>query len=69
MLADCGGTLTAQIGSFTSPDSDEDGKYDANVRCEWHIEAAENNFILLEITNIDIEDENCLYDYILVRRL
>ena len=69
VLADCGGTLTDSVGSFSSPDSDGDGNYDANVRCEWNIEAAENKYIMLEINSIDIEDAYCIYDYILVGRL
>ena len=70
VLADCGGRLTDTIGSFSSPDSDGDGNYDYNVRCEWHIEAAENKYIKLDINIIYVEQGyGCIYDYISVRRI
>ena len=40
---DCGGVLTDISGWITSPDLDEDGRYDFNLNCTWIIEVDEKN--------------------------
>ena len=64
---ECGEMLTTSTGQFSSPDIDNDGKYDYNVHCRWPIQVEDNHMIQLNILNIDIEeDQRCRYDFIKV---
>ena len=52
--AECGEILTQRSGWITSPDLDEDGFYDFNLRCSWSIEVDEDKAISFRILYIDL---------------
>ena len=64
----CGGTLKSSSGYITSPDFDDDGYYDFNVFCFWHIQVNPNASILYQFEYIQIEvtTGGCLTDYLRV---
>ena len=63
----CGGVLYDQAGWLASPTTD-DGNYDNDENCWWFIVTDLYQAITINITDIDIEDNNvCGYDYLRVR--
>ncbi|KAM9307657.1 cubilin [Gastrophryne carolinensis] len=66
-LQGCGGYLTNTSGSFSSPDSNNDGKYDKGMNCVWTIGAAVNKEIRLEFSGFSLEAaayRTCRYDFV-----
>ena len=64
---DCGGILTDISGWITSPDLDEDGRYDFNLNCTWIIEADDKNYIKFQLLYVDMwVSEDCSGDRLLV---
>ncbi|XP_030055456.1 cubilin isoform X1 [Microcaecilia unicolor] len=65
----CGGFLTNSRGSFGSPDSDFDGKYDKYLDCVWTMAAPVNKKLNLTFLTFALEAQssgNCVYDYVKV---
>ncbi|XP_072507728.1 cubilin [Notamacropus eugenii] len=65
----CGGYLTNASSTFSSPDSNADGKYDKNLNCVWIITAPVNKVINLTFTEFSLEARTyrgCFYDYVKV---
>ncbi|KAE8596094.1 hypothetical protein XENTR_v10015965 [Xenopus tropicalis] len=65
----CGGYLTNAAGTFGSPDSNLDGRYDSNLNCAWHIIAPINTQINLTFSAFFLEAQSrstCRYDYVKV---
>ncbi|XP_029444624.1 cubilin [Rhinatrema bivittatum] len=63
----CGGYLTDSSGSFRSPDSDFDGKYDKNLDCVWTMISPVNMQLNLTFSTFALEAESstdCIYDYV-----
>ncbi|CAK8682879.1 unnamed protein product [Clavelina lepadiformis] len=62
----CGGTLTESSGTFSTPDLDNSGNYDAMLNCLWLIKVDENSLINLQFNNFRLENESspgvCGYD-------
>lgn len=52
MIVECGGTLKANAGQFTSPNYPKN--YDAGVTCEWLIEIETNHVIELTFNDMDL---------------
>ncbi|KAM4828885.1 cubilin [Thomomys bottae] len=52
----CGGYLSGSQGSFATPDSDSNGRYDKGLNCIWVITAPDNKRINLTFTTFDLED-------------
>ena len=50
----CGMALSAVSGTFMSIDRDQDGFYDTNLNCTWHITADERHIIHLRFEHVDI---------------
>ena len=50
----CGMALSAISGTFMSIDRDQDGFYDTNLNCTWHITADERHIIHLRFEHVDI---------------
>ena len=64
----CGGTLSDQEGTVTSPNY-PDG-YDNNMNCEWTIVGGSNDIIRLTIDDYGLEGgTGCPYDYLEVEIL
>ncbi|XP_075068011.1 cubilin [Mixophyes fleayi] len=66
-LQGCGGYLTNATGSFSSPDTNQDGKYDKNLDCVWNIVAPVNKLINLTFSGFFLEGqslETCRYDFV-----
>lgn len=62
----CGGTLTAEKGSLSSPNFPEN--YDNNVECEWIIRVHPLDRIEIKFSVFDLEDHSkCRFDYIEIR--
>ena len=55
-------------GFISPPDYDEDGYYDFNVLCHWHIQVNDNASIIYQFLYIDIEETvmGCDTDYLQV---
>ncbi|KAM4689065.1 cubilin [Discoglossus pictus] len=67
VLQGCGGYLSNATGSFGSPDSNFDGKYDKNMDCVWHIVAPINKQINLTFSAFALEAQSartCQYDFV-----
>ncbi|KAM5338742.1 cubilin [Glossophaga mutica] len=66
----CGGYLTGPDQTFTSPDSDSNGRYDRNLNCIWFIIAPVNKVIKLTFSTFTLEAAStmrrCIYDYVKV---
>uniref|UniRef100_A0A8C5PBH1 Cubilin n=1 Tax=Leptobrachium leishanense TaxID=445787 RepID=A0A8C5PBH1_9ANUR len=65
----CGGYLTNQTGTFISPDTNSDGKYDNNLDCVWNIVAPLNKQINLTFASFALEAmvfQTCRYDFVKV---
>ncbi|ELK28521.1 Cubilin [Myotis davidii] len=64
----CGGYLTGSNGTFASPDSDANGRYDKNLNCIWFIIAPVNKLIKLTFNTFALESasalQRCIYDYV-----
>ncbi|XP_075408563.1 cubilin [Tenrec ecaudatus] len=64
----CGGYLTGSNHTFASPDSDSNGRYDANLNCAWFISAPVNKLIKLTFNTFALEAasilQRCVYDYV-----
>nr|XP_023417709.1 cubilin [Cavia porcellus] len=64
----CGGYLTGSNGTFISPDSDSNGRYDRALNCIWLITAPVNKVIKLTFDTFVLErgspSSGCLYDYV-----
>ncbi|XP_037366570.1 cubilin isoform X2 [Talpa occidentalis] len=64
----CGGYLTGSNGTFASPDSDLNGRYDKSLNCIWFITAPVNKLIKLTFNTFVLEAassfQRCLYDYV-----
>ncbi|XP_063003684.1 cubilin [Elgaria multicarinata webbii] len=63
----CGGYLMNSSGSFGSPDSNKDGKYDKDLECVWTIVAPINKLINLTFNTFLLEAQSwqtCRYDYV-----
>lgn len=69
----CGGYLTRSDGTFASPDSDSNGRYDKNLNCIWLMTAPVNKLIRLTFNTFALEAatslQRCIYDYVKVRLL
>nr|CAB3234608.1 cubilin [Phallusia mammillata] len=67
----CGGTLTGDTGTFTTPDLDNSGNYDANLNCVWLINSDVNKVVTVEFTSFKLENESspgiCGFDHVDVR--
>ena len=64
----CGGVLADTSGWLASPDFNNDGFYENDVDCWWFIVADIFQVIMINITEIDVEDNVvCGYDYLKVR--
>lgn len=62
----CGGTLTAEKGSISSPNFPE--RYENNVECDWIIRVHPLERIEIEFTVFDLETHNrCRFDYLEIR--
>lgn len=66
----CGGYLTSSNSTFSSPDSNSDGRYDKSLNCIWFITAPVNKQIRLTFNTFVLETESprrgCVYDYVKV---
>ncbi|XP_065344562.1 cubilin [Cloeon dipterum] len=63
----CGGTLTAEEGSFATPGYP--GSYKLNAECIWRIAASPGNSLQLTFSMFDLESsEFCNNDYLEIRR-
>uniref|UniRef100_A0A8D2IQV5 Cubilin n=1 Tax=Varanus komodoensis TaxID=61221 RepID=A0A8D2IQV5_VARKO len=63
----CGGYLVNPSGSFGSPDSNKDGKYDKDLDCVWTIAAPINKLINLTFNSFVLEAmsrQTCRFDYV-----
>lgn len=63
----CGGLLTDQRGSFSSPNFPN--RYENGLECDWVIRSRPNEKIRLIFSSIDIEAsyaQNCYYDYVAI---
>ncbi|XP_040824205.1 cubilin [Ochotona curzoniae] len=64
----CGGYLTSSNSTFSSPDSNSDGRYDKSLNCIWFITAPVNKQIRLTFNTFVLETESprrgCVYDYV-----
>ncbi|KAM9673713.1 cubilin [Trichechus inunguis] len=64
----CGGYLTGSNYTFSSPDSDSNGRYDNNLNCVWFISAPVNKLIKLTFSTFSLEAattlQRCFYDYV-----
>ncbi|XP_066579431.1 cubilin [Amia ocellicauda] len=65
----CGGYLTSSSGTLSSPDSNNDGKYESNMDCLWNIVMPPNKLVNLTFTGFHLEPPLgpfCRYDYVKV---
>ncbi|XP_020662303.3 cubilin [Pogona vitticeps] len=63
----CGGFLTRSTYSFSSPDSNNDGRYDKDLECVWIIAAPVDKLINLTFRTFALEassSQSCRYDYV-----
>ena len=64
----CGGSLTENEGSFTSPGY-PDSTYPNNVECVWTITTNEGSRIAIDLVDFDVQYRyyySCYYDYVKV---
>ena len=67
-MQECGGFLTTDTGSISSPDNDHDGKYDHNVDCWWNITAQMGDVVEFKFSMLEIDDSfRCMEDIIEVQ--
>ncbi|GFN89691.1 cubilin, partial [Plakobranchus ocellatus] len=67
----CGGNLQEASGAIQSLDIDNDGYHEKSLDCLWTITAEPNKVIVVNITNLHLEDggygtRRCPYDYVKV---
>ncbi|XP_043916230.1 cubilin-like [Protopterus annectens] len=63
----CGGYLTGNTGTFVTPDSNNDGRYDKNLQCVWNIVVPMNKNINFTFSSFALEGQSggvCRYDYV-----
>lgn len=65
----CGGNLENHFGEISSVDIDDDGFYESNLDCVWHIIMSWNNVSRITFQLMDIEESHsntsdCIYDYL-----
>ena len=69
----CGGVFNGTTeGIIQSPDIDNDGKYDLDLNCWYHIIVADEKIVKVTFQRMDIEESptnmsRCSYDYLEVR--
>ncbi|KAI8515247.1 hypothetical protein Bbelb_078380, partial [Branchiostoma belcheri] len=66
---DCGGTIFANSGNFTSPNYPNE--LPSNIGCAWIVTSEEGNTLTLNVTDMDLqgadEDGECRNEYIEIR--
>ncbi|XP_078694621.1 bone morphogenetic protein 1 homolog isoform X2 [Branchiostoma floridae x Branchiostoma belcheri] len=68
-VTDCGGTIFANSGNFTSPNYPNE--LPSNIGCAWIVTSEEGNTLTLNVTDMDLqaadEDGECRNEYIEIR--
>ncbi|CBY40558.1 unnamed protein product, partial [Oikopleura dioica] len=66
-LSGCGGELTGNSGSFSSPSANPGENYENGLNCNWRITASENKIIQLEFSDFALENHSSgggCYDFV-----
>ena len=65
---DCGGSFNDSSGWISSPDEDDDGRYDSNADCWWSIDPGPSMKVALSFTLFEVgywvAFEPCTNDYL-----
>ena len=63
---DCGGSFNDSSGWISSPDVDDDGRYDSNADCWWSIDPGPSKEVALSFTLFEVGffSYTCTNDYL-----